>query len=272
MGDTAMRTPSYKSFTYIEDDSRLAKAFNEVLRKLNLVRITSAPRTFEKSNEEDQRQTASIFYETCLWELYMHGVVGKLKEWRKIIRKYLAEFRGSWKYYALPTRTSNIREYGGEEKDYNEDGSIRTDVTDEELGYYDIIGDLVDDDSVDIVQETKPEDFTSLCNALEAGANISITDIIKNVSGVDIPLYKKDEQGEMVQMSFAERVLLKANEQCEAEDLACFVLTICQAIQLLLQKIRSLDKFKDNKEELEAILKAVEYLLDMDVERLNAFK
>lgn len=272
MGDTAMKTHSYMSFTYIDDDSRLAKAFNEVFRKLGLTRMVSAPTTFEKSNEEDQRRTAHVFYESCLWELYMHDVVSRLNDWRKTLRRYLYEFRGSWKYYASTIRTDRIRQYGGEDNDYNEDGSIRTDVTDKELESCTLVHDLVWEELEDIVQDTKPDDLASLCSTLGAEASMSITDIIKNVSGVDMPLYKKDEQGEMVQMSFAERVLLKANEQCEAEDLACFVLTICQAIQLLLQKIRSLDKFKDNKEELKAILKGVEYLLDTDVERINTFK
>lgn len=259
----------YELFSRIKDDSRLANLFNQVLHKLDIVRMMSAPSTFEKKEEDEY--VAKMFYESCLWEMYLHGVIDKLNFWKNLLNEYETEFGSNWKYYASSKRLESIKEYGGDDKDYDTEGNIRTmNLSNEDLECYSILTDLVQDDWRDIVQETKAEHLSGLCASLQTQAKISITDVLKNISGQEIPMYKEDEDGNMVKMTFADRALSKASDESRADDLSTMVLFVCHSIQLIIEKIRALDNFKDNKAELISIGKDISCLLegnfkDMDI-------
>lgn len=260
----------YELFTRIEDKSNLASIFNLVLGKLDIVRMTSAPTTFEKGLRDVRG--IELFYESCLWELYLHGVVDKLNRWKNVLDEYKTEFESSWKYYASSKRIESINEYGGEDGDYNEDGNIRTlNLTDKDLEYYTVIRDLVQDDWRDIVQETKPEHLSGLYSALQTQAKISITDIFKDVSGKELNMYKQDVNGEMVKMNIADRALSKASDELKAEDLSNTVLFVCHCIQFLIEKIEKLDKFNNNQAELSSINRDIECLLSTNFMGMDIF-
>lgn len=255
----------YKVLQRIEDDSNLAYVFNEALRSLEVIRICSSPTTFEKAIKDEGEHCADLFYETCLWEMYLHSVISKLHEWEDGLNEYFNEFEGSWRYYASSKRIECIREYGGDEQDYDDEGNIRTmNLTDKELEVYTIINDLMHDDWKDIVQETKPEHLNGLCAALQTQAKISITDILKNISGAEIDSYKTDEVGNMVRMTFADKVLMKASDENKADDLSVVILFVCNSIQIIIEKIKSLSRFNDNKNELSSMYKDIGFLLSMD--------
>lgn len=80
----------YSLFSHIEDNSNLAHLFNTVLNKLDIFRIISAPITFEKKGKTERN--FELFYDTCLWEMYFHEVVNKLKHWIEVLDEYEAEF------------------------------------------------------------------------------------------------------------------------------------------------------------------------------------
>lgn len=268
-----MGVPAYNTLSRIDDNSTLSMIFNQVLGKLNMARIVSAPRTFDKMEKDIQQYTVYTFYNTCLWEMYLHDVISRLKEWGDILNEYFIEFDGRWKYYAASKRIEGINEYGGEDKDYDNDGNIRkANISDKELEYYTVVWDLVQDDWLDIVQETKPEDLNGLCAVLMADASVSITDVIKDVTGVEIPLYKQDENGNLSEMTFAERVLSKAAGECQASDFSNVILFVCHSIQILINKIKSLDKFTDNKKELRSIHKDIGALLKGDFGSMDILK
>lgn len=258
----------YSLFSRIEDKSNLANLFNRVLHELGTVRMMSSPSTFEI--EKKGENCAYLFYETCLWEMYLHRVVEKMNSWKNILDEYESEFGSSWQYYASAKRLESIKEYGGEDEDYDSEGNIRTvNLSDEDLKYYTVIGDLVQDDWRDIVQETKPEHLDGLCSALRTNSRISVTDIFKQAFGAEIPTYKEDGDGNMVPMTFADKVLSKTYGELRADGFSEFLLGICQYIQLLIKKIREMDKFKDNKDELSSINQSVKCLLELKVENLS---
>lgn len=260
----------YELFSRIKDDSRLADLFNQVLHKLDIVRMMSAPSTFEKKEEDEY--VAKMFYESCLWELYLHGVIDKLNRWVKVLSEYESEFGSNWKYYASSKRLESIKEYGGDDKDYDTEGNIRTmNLSDKDLECYTVIRDLVQDDWRDIVQETKAEHLSGLCASLQTQAKISITDVLKNISGQEIPMYKEDKDGNMIKMTFADRALSKASDESRADDLSTMVLFVCHSIQLIIEKIRALDNFKDNKAELISIHKDIECLLNTNFIEMDIF-
>lgn len=55
----------------------------------------------------------------------------------------------------------------------------------------------------------------------------------------------------------------KASDELLADDLASVVLLACRSIQLLVKRIRELDAFSDNKDELLSIRKDAEAMLNL---------
>lgn len=252
----------YDRFSYIEDNSHLALLFNEILSKLNIVRLISAPATFELL--ESKKQDLGLFHETCLWEMYLHGVIEKLNHWIEILNEYESEFGSSWKYYASAKRIESIKEYGGEESDYDSEGNVRTEnLTSKDLECYAVTRDLVQDDWQDIVQETTLDHLGGLVNALQAHAKLSVRDIFKKLYNHDIPMYKQDENGNMVKMTFADETLMKTSDELRAEDYSSIVLCVCYNIQQIVGRIKALDPFNDNKKELVSIRKHSEAMLNL---------
>lgn len=253
---------NYDIFSYIEDNSSLALLFNEILSKLNIVRLVSAPATFELL--ESQEQDLRLFHETCLWEMYMHGVVSKLNEWIEVLEEYESEFGANWEYYASSKRLESIKSYGGEESDYDGDGNIRTqNLTHEDLEHYTVVNDLVQDDRRDIVQETTPEQLSFLILVIERRAKTSFAEIFRKAFNQDLPTYKQDKDGNMVRMTFADHAMQKASDELQADDLSSAVLFVCRSIRLLVEKTRKLDPFSDNKDVLQAMRNDMLALLDL---------
>lgn len=257
----------YDLFQRIKDNSRMAKAFNIIFDKLDAVRICSAPSIFEQVKNGEQ---VAMFFETCLWERYLHSVVSKLNRWGEDLDEYFNEFEGCWKYYAASRRIESLQEGFGDDKDYNEDGSIKKDnLTDEDLMPYSIIGDLVFDDWRDIVQNTTLEQLYGLCGALQLKAKVSLTDVIKAHFGTEIQSYNQDENGNMVPMSFADKALSKVQGEVDAEGYSAIVILVCDCVQEILSQLKSLDKAQDNKDALQSIRRDIGLLLDLRFEEMN---
>lgn len=253
----------YDMFDLIEDNSPLASLFNRILKQLDVVRIISAPSTFERM-EETKEQNFKLFYETCLWEMYLHGVIDKLNHWGEVLDEYINEFGASWKYYASAKRLESIKEYGGEDSDYDSKGKVRTEgLTNKDLECDTVIRHLVQDDWQDIVQETTLDHLNGLVLALQAQAKVSVRGIFKHLYGQEIPLYKQDENGNMVKMNFADESLMKASDELRADDYSSLVLSVCFGVQQIIRKIRELDPFSDNKEELARVRKDAETMLNL---------
>lgn len=263
--------PFYNLLFRIEDKSKLACLFNKVLDKLDMARIISAPKIFER--DETYELDAELFYDTCLWEMYLHGVISKLNYWRSILDEYESDFQLSWKYYASSKRLESIKKYGGNDEDYDTEGNIKSlGLANKDLVCYTVIADLIQDDCIDIVQDTKPEHLDGLCSALQVHAKMSIADMFKEFFGKEIPTYKQNKNGEMEEMTFADKVLLKASNESQADSLSAVVLLTCQSIQAIIDKIRKLDKFQDNKGEISSISKDLECLLRGDFNNMEIIK
>lgn len=253
----------YSLFSHIEDNSNLAHLFNTVLNKLDIFRIISAPITFEKKGKTERN--FELFYDTCLWEMYFHEVVNKLKHWIEVLDEYEAEFGSNWEYYASAKRLESIKKYGGEAEDFDNDGNIRTQgLTHEDLKHDTVVSDLIQDNWMDIVQETLPEHLEGLIIAIKAKAKISFAEVFKNATNRDLPIYKQDKDGNMVKMNFSDHAMQKASDEVLADDLSSVVLFVCRSIQLLVKRMRELDQFSDNKNELRAIRNDVSALLGLN--------
>ena len=252
----------------IESDLPLAKAFNRIISKISLLRIMSLPRTFSDATGEFAAINMQTYYETVLWEKWLHGVFKRLEEWANIINEFFDEYEGSWEYYALSKRLDFINEYGSdEEEDYNPDGTIKTHgITYEQLKYHTVFRDLYHD-CVDIVQDTKPEDLYPLISTLKANSQISIIDILQQVSGRQIESYVLDESESLRPATFADKVELKVSGMVEADDLGKLIFRIAKKMASLTTQIKPICKsdkiYQDNRELLKSILQEVSSMLNL---------
>ena len=228
-----------------------------------------APKTFEDTKEEN-RDFAERFYQSCLWELWFYRSLSRLHEWDDTLNKYFSEYEGKWKFYACSKRIESINEYGGEESDYNEDGSIRTlNLTEDDLRHHTALGEMVQDDWRDIVQETTCADLQYMISCLKTHASFSLSDAFKECFGKEIATYKQDENGNMVPMSFADKAMDKAVEQYTADGMAIGITLVCEFIQRIIRDIRAMDKFSDNRDKLIQIHKDVRNILDFNLDEVS---
>lgn len=246
----------------IKSELPLAKSFNRILMNLSLLRSMSIPRTFGDAMGELAAFKMQSFYETVLWEKWLHGVFERLNEWENIIYDYFDEYSGSWEYYALSKRLDAINEYGSDDdEDYNSDGSIKThDISHEQLKYHTVFSDLYHD-CVDIVQDTKPDNLYSLISTLKANSQISIIDILQQVSGNPGKSYILDESENLRPATFADKVEIKVSEMVKADDLSNLVYLIAQKMESLTAKIEAIYRsdriYQDNHDLLRSFLNEI---------------
>lgn len=252
----------------IESELPLSKAFNRIISKISLLRIMSLPRTFSDATGELSAFKMQSYYETVLWEKWLHGVFKRLEEWANTINEYFDEYVGSWEYYALSKRLVFINEYGSDdEEDYNPDGTVKTHgLTHEQLKYHTVFSDLYYD-GVDIVQDTKPEDLFSLISTIKANSQLSIIDVLQQVSGKQIESYVLDESENLRPATFVDKVEMKILEMVEADDLSKIVYTIALKMESLTKKIEAVYRsdriYQDNHDLLKAILSEISSIMHL---------
>ena len=252
----------------IESDLPLAKALNRIILKLSLLRTMSIPRTFSDATDELAAFKMQSYYETVLWEKWLHGVFGRLEEWATIINEYFDDYSGSWEYYALCKRLDYINGFGSDEDDdYNPDGTVKThDITHEQLKYHTVFSDLYHD-CVDIVQDTKPADLYSMISTLRANSQISIIDILQKVSGKKVESYVLDESKNLRPTTFADKVETKVSEMVEADDLGKLVYLVAQKMETLTATIESVYKsdrtYQDNHDLLKAVFNDITSIMNL---------
>ena len=250
---------NYDFMSKIDDNSRLAFYLNKVMGEMFLFRLVSAPSTFEFLKEHSKGTDMMMFYQSCLFEMWAHGVVKKVKEWQKITNEYLDEYEGNCRYYAAGKRLELLKEGYGDEEDYDVNGNpVERELTEKEYEEFSVISDLYLDDWRDIAQDTKPEHLTWLRSSLRLQAELDPVDMIKKSFGVEIQMYKdvRDEDGEIVDMmpmSREERELKSISESVEADDMYSFVILVCDALNKKCKELREMDRLADNVEEIRSL-------------------
>lgn len=260
---------------HIEGEQPLAIVFNKVISKITTLRIMTRPRIFDDIKGENAAFKMMSYYQILLWEKWLHEVVQRLQEWTTTIDEYFDEFNGSWVYYALSKRLDFLNEFGGDDDDYNADGSIKTtDITHEQLRYHTIFSDLYHD-CVDIVQDTIPTDLYSLINAIETNSRVSIIDILQKVSGKEIMAYTMGDDGNLRPVTFTDRELHKVSEMVEAHDYGQVIYATALLMEQLTKGIETVAKsetvFSNNHDLLRAIQSDAEAILSLNFEDTRHF-
>lgn len=258
----------YKFMSRVDNTCKLASFLNNVLEELDIVRIISGPKTFDyvKTHENIQKEVW-MFYESCLWERWLTEIVPKLTDWVNCIDTYFNEYLGSWKFFAAADRINCIREFGGEPEDYDADGNIIAEgISDEELAHYSVLSRLVQDDWMDIVQDTSPDDLDGMYSVLVRKEKKSVNEVLKEATGRDIPVYIQNEKGEMVIPGFAEKQMMKASRQYVAASRSVVLYAIARTIRNMVVKMKSLSSTEDNRKELEAVRSMSKDVLDLKLD------
>ena len=220
----------------------------------------SCPHTFYPGK---QHEMAMLFYNVCLCELYFHRVISKLAEWKTLSQEYQTEFNSSWKYYASSRRLKLIEEYGGDDEDYNDDGSIKTEVGEEALASYSILHDLVHEGS-DIVIDTVLFDLSTIISMIQTDAKFDVIEALSSVSGADIPTYREDADGNIVKQTWVDNALVKAEKEDRADIMVNMLSGLVASIQYIVCKVKDMDAACDNKEFFPWLDESIDKILDLD--------
>lgn len=263
---------SYKTFTLIDDSSPLAGFFNSLMKDMQCTRTLVAPSSFNREAEiagfEDEK-----FCDFCRYEVWMHSVIERLNFWCDEIKEYMNEFEGNWKYFAASSRLSSIKEYGGEDDDFYEDGTIRKEGLDDSVYEpFSIVSYLSDGGFNDIVVNTHIDDLKGMLADIVAISHIDLFANMKKAFGSNIEAYKKDENGVMRKVSSEEHDMDVALKKVSAADNAERVKCIIDGIELIVRILKSFEYNNDNKEGLQTVSVISTALLNMDFKAVNRIK
>lgn len=244
----------YSLLRKIDHNSNLAIFLNKVFESLQTARIISRPRTFNEFkniSEEDKREdrvckVQAVFYETCLFDIYANSLIDKLVKWIDIVNEYREEYDYNWEYYARSKRQMLIEKYGGDDTDYNKDGSINIDIDIDVLKGYSIINDLVDDSCVDIVTQTKPNDLNYIHTLIHTDGKFSMRDMFNAMGANHLKTYRT-ENGMMVENSIDDESLQNIVDQSNSEYISHSLDVICIIINNIIDEIKELKIDDDNK-------------------------
>jgi len=230
----------YIDASQIEVTCEYDKLVNKILKSFQTSAIIMQPRTFDDIRDERKSEMALGHFTNILCVEWLKESSLRLRKWTNIINEYITEFNGQWKYYAAAKRLDFLKEYSGDDSDYDEDGNIRTEgLSDEEYKSFTVISDLYEEGFRDIIQDAIPEDLYLFTSTISADASLDIRDMF---AGQHVPIYKVDEDGTMREISFAEQEVDKAIRQVSANDtVALFTLMfyaiwyICRQLQYTLE-------------------------------------
>jgi hypothetical protein len=262
---------SYSFFQKVDESTKLGKLINTAFDKLITVRMMCCPQFYAQETENQKALTSGLFYDLCLGELYLHSLVENLHQWQEILYKYNGEFEGRWKYYAASKRLDYIKADGGDEDDYLEDGSVKTNISEEELTQYSVVDDLVPDYCRSIFLDTKPENLMRFFQYIVINSNLNINDVFQRATGKTLKTYRIEDE-EMVENTFVDELFLKIDKEDSATLVVNTLFSVVLQINILIKKISELNKANDNRQFLSMLPKLIQDILDVKIELVNVFE
>jgi hypothetical protein len=258
---------SYIEFKEIKHGSNLAKLFNMAFESAETARMFSCPDLInEFDNDQERYRVVSNFYDLCQFDVYANSVIEKLLEWKELVNEYNTEFKGSWKYYASSKRIDSIKEWGGDDDDYNPDGSIKTNIPDKRLYYYGIIPYLISLDTRDIFMDYTIKHLETPIVAILLHGRNSILDIFSKM-GTPMPTYRH-ENGELIKNDWTDELFEKANRNVSSDLLVDGLFSAVVAVRNLIDDVLKLKKTKDNKEFFLALPQRIDDILDLKIQKI----
>lgn len=246
----------------IDSEYNLAKLFNSILEELDTIRLLTCPSsTFNFQYSRDSM--FEVFYHCCVTEVYFHSVFDNLLKWKKEADIYTTNFRGLWYAYALNEKINLNKEYGSEDDlDYNDDGSLRTNFTEDEVSGFTILDGWIGYN--DIFLTAKQQDFDYLYRILE-NANAFSFGSMKRALGWDISVYKTQPDDTLEKMTWEEEILSEVEDQYKVDSLSEYLKIVIANIVSLVEEVEALNRTEDNKEFFELLPSRIDRILNLDI-------
>jgi hypothetical protein len=230
---------------------------------VDTMRIVSSPMDFTL-RDKSKTDSALMFFETCLIELYLHEVISGLKRVRSIAVEYADEFSCRWKYYAASKRIDSIREYGGEPEDYDDEGNI-TPASDKRLKLYSPVSDIRPD-CRDIFMSAELSDLTTLFSAIAVDSRMDVNDFFRSLTGKRLKSYRK-EDGEMVENTWIDESLMKARREFIGEELSDILMRTLFRITELVREIKGLEPDNDHRSFFVQLPRRIDRIFNLDFDK-----
>ena len=254
----------------VEVKCNLDTIINKVLKSFTTAAIISTPRTYDDvRNCNLFKNMSESYFLTVLGVEYLKELHERLMKWEADIDEYMGEFGGQWKYYAASKRIEFLKEYSGDDEDYDpETGEIRTEgLPDKAYEIFTILSEMLNTSSRDIIQDFIPMDVLNIVYAVNADASM---DLRKAFGVPDLPTYTRDEDGGLRRMTFAEQELSLASKKVEADDVSTVIVFVTGAVWHLCNILRERQKehmYEDNIEFLSDFRNKVEQLRTLEISR-----
>ena len=247
----------------VDDSTKLGQLLNMGMKSINTMRIVSSPIDFENRGK-NKTDMAIMFYESCLIEIYLHSVIESLNRLKSISTEYNNKYEGNWKYYATFKRHDSIKEYGGEEDDYDAEGNIAP-ATDKKLKNYSVVSDIQRSGSRDIFLTTRLIDLQAMFQFIEIDGRMDINDFFKKSIGKRLKTYRL-EDGKMVENDWADEAINKSRREFVSDELSTALMTALSWVTILAEKIMELKQDEDNKDFFTFLPLEVDRILNLELE------
>lgn len=235
----------YTTFDKIESEYPLAEMLNKAMNKMNILRMTCAPRAFSS----DRLMHCPLFYETCLWETFFHELYGDLVRMRDILIEYLYEFDADWLKYARFQRDKWIDEWESKEEG--------------ELTCFTALSMLRRDDEVCMVRDTFLSELEALFGVLKECCSTDLISELSKLTGKEIKTYKMDSEGNAVPMSQAERQFVNIKNELEIDDIVEQLKTVITGVQGIYTNLSKMPDEQSNEAGLTAVFCKVNDFLNL---------
>lgn len=194
----------------------LADTFNIVLGKLSVLKSISEPVTFCKK----ELRFSELYYDIILYERYIRETMLKLTNWIEDIEIYKSVGYDHSEFIAI------------KEKQYIDSSIIDSE---DNIPIFSFKSCFVCEDYRDIVLDCSDRDIISMINTISAMSRFDICSFFK------IPSYKIDENGNMVERTFADREMDKASDSVMFDYVCSTMLDVNREIHSLVDYVKGID-------------------------------
>jgi hypothetical protein len=262
----------------IEAEDNFAKLANKYMNSLFDLECAFSPhyysmreyKAFQVFESDVIRKSEEMTFQLTILSNSLSSVHECILGASGLIQTYLNEYDGDWRHYASVNRVETIKEYGGEDEDFNQDESIRFKDDSESLSSYTIHAELSrfiesKDSQVrgEYVGTSHPADFSELSALVRNKNDFNILSFFRD-QGHDIPMYVENQKGEMEQLSTLDRLGKEGYEDilnAELVDIFNLVLLDCKELSEFYQ---ALDRFSDCKDQYTELLERLTRILNMN--------
>lgn len=262
----------------IEDKTRLADLFNRYMNLNHSFEMVAFPMYYSmKELSRDQmdpdkwktlQRCQEATYEYIVLNNSLHSYYSHVIKAIKIIERYQRDFNSNWEYFAVTNRLENIKKWGGESEDYDEEDNIIETRDKQLLKYHTIHSELShqfanNESRGEYIGSSTPEDFERFSRIAANNTEFSIFKVFSQAFGEELKLYKEVD-GQMVPQSTGDRIESEINQDINNEIVvSLFNVVLLEGIEAF-KELKAIDPFSDSPDAYNTILVRLKRMLNVD--------